>query len=273
MHKLSKLAAVLLAGALLTAPAFAADKAEKAAAAPAKSGAFATVNGVAIAQGTADAFMAEQKTQGMPDSPEMLKAVKEELVRREVLAQAAKKKGFDKKPAVAAQMELSRQAVLIRAYIQDYAKSHPVTDEQLKQDYEKIKAKLGGTEYKARHILVEKEDEAKAIIDNLKKGAKFEELAKQSKDPGSKDNGGDLGWTNPGSFVKPFSEAMVKLEKGKYTEAPVKSEFGYHVIMLDDTRSTTPPAFDAIKPQLAQRAQQQQIEKMVADLRAKAKVE
>jgi len=265
MHKLSKLAAAMLLSALISVPAIAAEKA--------KGAAFATVNGVAIPQSTADAFIAEQKAQGAPDSPDLKNAVREELIRRELLVQEAKKKGLDKSAAVVAQAELARQAIYIRSFIQDYVKSHPITEEQLKADYEKIKTQLGGTEYKSRHILVEKEDDAKAIVANLKKGAKFEELAKQSKDPGSKENGGDLGWSSAGSYVKPFGEALAKLEKGKYTETPVKTEFGYHVIMLEDSRPLTPPPFDQIKQQLGQRAQQQQIEKLVSDLRTKAKVD
>lgn len=265
MQNLSKLATALLFSALLSVPAIAAEKA--------KGNAFATVNGIAIPQSTADAFIAEQKSQGAQDSPELKNAVKEELVRRELLTQEAKKKGLDKRPAIAAQAELARQAIYIRAYIQDFVKTNPISEAQLKSDYETIKTQLGGTEYKTRHILVEKEDDAKAIIVNLKKGAKFEELAKQSKDPGSKENGGDLGWSSAASYVKPFSEALAKLEKGKYTEAPVKTDFGYHVIMLEDSRPLTPPVFDTIKPQLAQRAQQVQIEKLVNDLRSKAKVE
>lgn len=265
MQNLSKLATALLFSALLSAPAIAAEKA--------KSNAFATVNGVAIPQSTAEAFIAEQKAQGAQDSAELKNAVKEELVRRELLTQEAKKKGLDKKPAIAAQAELARQAIYIRAYIQDFVKANPISEAQLKSDYETIKAQLGGTEYKTRHILVEKEDDAKAIIVNLKKGAKFEELAKQSKDPGSKENGGDLGWSSTASYVKPFGDALAKLEKGKYTEAPVKTDFGYHVILLEDSRPLTPPVFDTIKPQLAQRAQQVQIEKLVNDLRSKAKVE
>lgn len=265
MQNLSKLAAALLVSALISVPAGAAEKA--------KGNAFATVNGVAISQSTAEVFMAEQKSQGTPDSPELKNAVREELVRRELLVQEARKMGLDKKPTTVAQAELARQAIYIRAFIQEYVKSHPISEAQLKSEYDAIKAQIGGTEYKSRHILVEKEDDAKAIIDNLKKGAKFDELAKQSKDPGSKEKGGDLGWASAAGYVKPFGDALVKLEKGKYTETPVKTDFGYHVILLEDSRPLTPPDFATIKPQLAQRAQQQQIEKMVSDLRAKAKVD
>lgn len=262
MLKLSRLAALLVAGAIISAPVLAADKGK----------AFATVNGQPISQSVYDAFLAEQKAQGTPDSPELQNAVKEELVRREILAQEAKKKGMDKKGDIQGQVELAKQAVLIRAFLTDYVKAHPIDEAQLKAEYDIIKNNLGSTEYKARHVLVEKEDDAKAIIAKLEKGEKFSELAKQSKDPGSKDKGGELGWSAPTAYVKPFGEALTKLKKGEYTKAPVKSDFGYHVIQLDDARPMTPPPFDQVKPQLQQRASQQQIETLLKDLRGKAKV-
>lgn len=261
MYKISRLAALLVAGAIVSAPAFAQNK-----------GAFATVNGQAIPQSVYDAFVAEQKAQGAPDSAELQNAVKEELVRREILAQEAKKKGLDKKANIQGQIELAKQAVLIRAFLTDYVQAHPISDAQLKAEYELIKNNLGSTEYKSRHVLVEKEDDAKAIIAKLDKGEKFSELAKQSKDPGSKDKGGELGWSSPNAYVKPFAEALGKLKKGEYTKTPVKSDFGYHVIQLDDSRPLNPPAFDQVKPQLQQRANQQQVENLVKELRAKAKV-
>ena len=260
MNTPSKLAAILLASALLSSPLLAADKP------------FVKVNGATVSQSFADAFMAEQKAKGAADSPELRNAVREELIRREILFQEAKKAGLDKKPDVAAQADAARAAIYIRAYIQDYLKKNPVSDAQLRAGYEKIKSQLGSTEYKARHILVKTEEEAKAIIDNLGKGAKFDELAKQSIDPGSKDKGGDLGWASAGNFVKPFSDALTALAKGKYTETPVKSEFGYHVIELEDTRPLNAPAFEELKPRLLQQAQGEQINKMVEELRGKAKV-
>ena len=260
MHKNTKLAAALIAGALLTAPVLAAGKA------------FVTVNGVAVPQSLADAFIAEQKAQGAPDSPELKNAVREELIRRELLIQEAKKSGVDKRADVAAQADAARQAIFIRTFVQDYLKKNPISDEQLKAEYDKIKAHLGNTEYKSRHILVQKEEDAKAIIDNLKKGAKFEELAKQSIDPGSKDNGGDLGWSSTGNYVKPFADALASLAKGKYTETPVKTDYGYHVILLEDSRPLAVPPFEEVKPRLMQQAQSQLIGKLVDGLRAKAKV-
>ena len=261
MHNPSKLVVALLTGALLSASALAAGNA------------FVTVNGVAVSQNTANIFIAEQKAQGAPDTPEVKNALRERLIQRELLIQEAKKAGLDKKPEISAQAEAARQNVYVNAYLQDYVKKNPISDAQLKAQYETIKAQLGNTEYKARHILVVAEADAKAIIDNLKKGAKFDELAKQSIDPGSKDKGGELDWASAGNFVKPFSDALTALTKGKYTETPVKSDFGYHVIMLDDTRPLTVPAFEEIKPRLLQQAQGQQINKLVDGLRAKAKVE
>jgi peptidyl-prolyl cis-trans isomerase C len=261
MHKLSRLAALLAAGAIISAPALAA-----------KGDAFATVNGQAISQSVYDAFLAEQKAQGAPDSAELKAAVKEELIRRELLTQEAKKKGLDKKSDVQGQLELARQAVLIRAAITEYVKANPVGEDKLKKDYEAIKAQMGNTEYKTRHVLVEKEDDAKAIIAKLEKGEKIADLAKQSKDPGSKDNGGDLGWSAPGAYVKPFGDALQKLKKGEFTKQPVKTDFGFHVIQLEDSRALSHPPYDQIKGQLQQRANQQLVEQYIKDLRAKAKV-
>ena len=263
MRKTSRLASLLIAGALLTVPAIAADKSKS----------FASVNGQAIPQKVFEAFAAEQKAQGAPDTPELQAAVKEELVRREILAQEARKKGLDKNANIQGQIELAKQAVLIRAFLSDYVKANPISDAQLKAEYEVIKSNLGSVEYKSRHVLVEKEEDAKAIIAKLDKGEKFADLAKQSKDPGSKDKGGELGWSSPNAYVKPFAEALGNLKKGEYTRSPVKSDFGYHVIQLDDSRPMTPPPFDQVKPQLQQRASQQQVENLVKELRAKAKVE
>ncbi len=232
----------------------------------------ATVNGKTIPKNRADALVAAQTAQGHPDSEELRQAVREELIRREVLAQEAQRKGFDKKPEIQGQIDLARQSVLIGAYMQDYVKTHPVSEDAIKKEYEAVKAQLGDKEYKARHILVATEAEAKDIIAKLDKGEKFEDLAKESKDPGSKERGGDLGWAAPSNYVKPFSDAMVKLEKGKYTETPVKSDFGYHVIMLEDVRELKLPSIEEARPQLAQRLQQQMVEKNILELRNKAKV-
>ncbi|MDR2786860.1 MAG: peptidylprolyl isomerase [Candidatus Accumulibacter sp.] len=282
MQKFTLIAATLLIGASMSvaaAPVVKPAPARPAVQAPASKpaapeGVFVRVNGSPIPQNLADAILAEQISKGTPDSPELRNAVREELIRRELLVQQAKIFGIYRKPDVAAQAEAAKQAVFIRSYIQQYVEKNPINDEQLQAEYTRVKAQVGDTEYKTRHILLKEEAEAKAIIDQLKKDAgKFEELAKQSVDPGSKDRGGDLGWANASNYVKPFADALATLKKGKFTETPVKSQFGYHVILLEDTRPMTFPSFEEAKPRLLQQAQQQLVSKMVEDLRAKAKVE
>jgi peptidyl-prolyl cis-trans isomerase C len=262
--------AILLAfaGAISASPALA-QKKETAD----KSGTLATVNGKIVPKSRSDILAAGQMRQGIPDSPELRKQIGEELVRREILSQEAVKKALDKKPEVQVQLDLARQDVLVGAYLNEYARTHPVTEAAIKTEYEVVKAKLGDKEYKARHVLVEKEDEAKAIIDSLKKGAKFEDVAKQSKDPGSKDRGGELGWANRASFTKPFADAMVQLAAGKYTETPIMSEHGWHVIQLDETRDLKLPSIDEAKGQISQQLQRRMVQQHGEELRAKAKVQ
>lgn len=263
--------------ALSTGTALAAKKAEKAediantTAAPA--GAVATVNGKPIAKAKAELLVNMQKAQGRPDSEDLRRAVKDRLVTLEVVSQEAQKKGLDKKPEVQAQADLARQDVLINAYLADYVRSHPVSPEAVKKEYDAYTATMGDKEYKARHILVEKEEEAKDIIARLKKGDKFEDLAKQSKDPGSRDKGGDLDWSVPANYVKPFADALTKLQKGQYTDTPVKTNFGWHVILLEDSRAFTPASLEELKPQIIQSLQRQLVDQHVQELLRKAKVE
>lgn len=271
-HTLPRLTALLVAGVLLQAPLHA-QEAKPAAKPAGKPGVIATVNGVAIPTARADALLQSQLAQGQKDSEQMRAAVRNDLINREMLSQASKKKGFDKKPEVQAQFELSRQGILVNAYLQDFIMKNPVSDAAVKSEYDAIVKAMGNKEYKARHILVEKEDEAKGIITRLQKGEKFDELAKQSKDPGNKDRGGDLGWSAPSGYVKPFADALVALDKGKFSAAPVKTEFGWHVIQLDDVRELKHPPLDEVKPQIQQRLQQQALEKHISELRAKTKVE
>lgn len=269
---LRNLAVALVAGtfALAAGAQDKAGKAEKAATSPPKM----VVNGVTIPAARFEAMAKELDAQGHPASPERENAIKEELVNREVLAQAAKKRGLDKDPVVQAEMAMSSQAVLIRSLFENEVKTHPISDADLEKQYEQFKASMGTNEYKVRHILVDKEDEAKAIIDQLNKGADFAKLAKEkSKDPGSKDNGGELDWGPAGRYVKPFADAVTSLKKGEYTKVPVKTDFGYHVIQVEDVRPLKVPTFAEMKEQFRQRAQQQQIQKFVAELKAKAKIE
>jgi peptidyl-prolyl cis-trans isomerase C len=274
------LAIALVAGSLALA-AGAQDKAEKAEK-PSKSKAAASsgagkvvVNGVTIPQARIDAMSKELSAQGQPDTPERSAAIKDELVSREILAQAAQKRGLDKGSDVQQQMEIARQAVLIRALFDDEMKKHPITDADLQQQYEQFKSSMGTNEYKVSHILVENEADAKAIIEQLKKNPNdFGKIAKEkSKDPGSKDNNGDLDWGPAARYVKPFADAVQSQPKGQISQAPVKTDFGYHVIRVDDVRPLKVPEFAEMKDQFRQRAQQQQIQKLVFDLRQKAKIE
>jgi peptidyl-prolyl cis-trans isomerase C len=249
-------------------------KAPKAAKAAAGAEGKVSVNGVVIPQAHFAAMNREREQSGQPASPEVNTAIKEELISREVLSQAAKKKGLDKDPTIAAQMDMARQAVLIRAYFDDYVKANPISDASLKANYDQFVAQMGDKEYKARHILVDKEDEAKAIIASLKRGESFEKVAKEkSKDTGSKDNGGDLDWGPAGRYVPEFGNAMKALQKGQTTETPVKSPFGFHVIRLDDSRAMKVPTYDEVKDNFRQRAQQEQVAKLVQELKSKAKID
>lgn len=263
MLKFSKI--TLLSALLLSVfGAQAADSADKS---------IALVNGVSIPQSRLDMRIKAATTQaGQPDSPEMRKAIRDDLIKLEVISQAAKKLGLDKQPEAAMQLEMASQQVLAGAFVQDYAKSHPISDDAMKQDYETMKARVGSKEYKVSHILVASEAEAKTIITRLKK-EKFAKIAKdKSKDPGSKDAGGDLGWSVPTNYVQPFGEAVMKLNKGQVS-APVQTQFGWHVLKLEDTRELKVPTFEELKPQLEKRKQQEGIQKAIAELVEKAKIE
>jgi peptidyl-prolyl cis-trans isomerase C len=268
---------ILLASAasLLTLSACNADEHGKTATAPAAGAVAATVNGTAISKDRVDLLVKQRTGMGQPDSPETRKAIIDQLAMQLLVSQEAIKKGLDKTAEVLDQIDLTKQSILANAFVQDYMKNNPVSDDMLKAEYDKIKAQMSGSEYKARHILVEKEAEAKDIIAKLNKNPKaFEALAKEkSKDPGSKGKGGDLGWFDPRGMVPEFGAAVAKLEKGKFTLEPVKSQFGYHVILLEDSRAMQIPPLDQVKPQLTQQVQQQNLKKMIDDMKAKAKIE
>jgi peptidyl-prolyl cis-trans isomerase C len=218
--------------------------------------------------------MKEMSAQGRPDTPEMRDAIRQELINREIVAQEAVKKGLHKKPEVVTQIDLQRQAVLINAYLQDYLKGHPVNDDAVRKEYERAKESAGAREYKVRHILLENEDEAKQVIAQIKKGGSFEKLAgEKSKDQGSKGRGGDLDWATPARYVPEFGQAITKLKKGQMTDVPVKSQFGWHVIRVDDERPAKFPSLEEVKPQIEQQLRQQTVNKVFTDLRAKAKIE
>jgi peptidyl-prolyl cis-trans isomerase C len=234
----------------------------------------AIVNGKPVPKARMDVLAQQLAAAGRPVTPEMQDQLREEVIAREVFMQEAQKQGLDATEDYKNQLELARQAILIRQLFENYRKTNPVSDADAKAEYDKFAAANSGKEFKARHILVETEDQAKKIIADLKKGAKFEDIAKkQSKDPGSGANGGDLDWASPSSFVPEFSEAMVKLGKGEMTQTPVKSQFGYHIIRVDDIRQAQLPKFEEVKPQIVQQLQQQRLQKYQEELRAKAKVE
>ena len=234
----------------------------------------ATVNGKAIPASRVDQMVKQVVAQGRAtDSPQLREMIKKELIGREVLIQEADKQGVGNRADVKAAIDNARQSIIINAMLADYVKKNPVKDAEIKAEYDKAKAGAPDKEYHARHILVEKEDEAKAIIAKLKGGAKFDDLAKQSKDPGSAANGGDLGWTDPTRFVPEFSKAMVALQKGGVTDTPVKTQFGFHVIKLEDVRPVQIPPLDQVKQQVSEQIQQRKLAEYRDSLMKKAKVQ
>lgn len=234
----------------------------------------AVVNGKPVPSSRIQALKQQVEASGRPVTPEVLAQIKEELIAREIFMQEAKKRGLDASDEYKTQLELARQTLLIRQLFADYQKQNPVTDADIKAEYDKFAAANGGKEYRARHILVEKEDEALALIAQIKKGGSFEDLAKKaSKDPGSGANGGDLDWAAAASYVPEFSAAMVKLDKGQMTDTPVKSQFGFHIIRVDDVREAQLPKLEEVKPQISQQLQQQKLSAYQDTLRSKAKIQ
>lgn len=266
MLKFSKLA-LLSALLAFAAGAHAAD--EK----PAVDKSAALVNGVSIPQSRVDLRVKIATTQSnQPDSPDMRRDIREELINLEVLSQSAVKLGLDKQPETVQQLELSKQTILANALMADHIKTHPVSEDILKQDYEGIKARVGNKEYKVSHILVATEEEAKVIAKRVKK-EKFAKVAKEkSIDPSAKENSGDLSWIVPIKMVRPLGEAVLTLSKGQVS-APVQTQHGWHVIRLEDTRELKVPPFEELRPQIVQRRQQESIQKAITEMREKAKVE
>ena len=209
-----------------------------------------------------------------PVTPEMEAQARDSVVALEIFAQEAEKRGMAATPGYRNQMEFIRQRIMVNELFADYQKKNPVSEAEAKAEYDKFKAQSTGTEYRARHILVEKEDEANNLLKQLKAGAKFDELAKKhSTDKGSGANGGDLDFAKPESYVPEFGQAMIALKKGETTAAPVKSQFGYHIIKLEDTREAQFPPYDEVKPQVMQRLQQVKLQTYQEELRKKAKTD
>jgi len=244
------------------------------AAAPVFAQNLAVVNGKAIPSSRADAVVKQVVAQGQqPDSPQLRDAVKKDLIAREVMMQEAIKQGFEKDATVKSQLEVARQTIVINALVRDYITKNPVKDADVKAEYERYKTQAGDKEYHVRHILMGTEAEAKAVIAKLKGGAKFEELAKQSKDTGTAANGGDLDWATPSSFPKVFSDAFIGLQKGAVNENPVQTPNGFHVVKLDDTRPTKLPALEEVKGQIEEALQQKKLQEYQEAMVKKAKVQ
>ena len=233
----------------------------------------AVVNGKAIPTSRVDAVVKQVVAQGQqPDSPQLRELIKKDLIGREVMMQEAEKQGFGKDAAVKAQIENARQAIIINSLIGDYVKKNPVSDADIKAEYDRFTAQAGDKEYHVRHILLGTEAEANDVITKIKGGAKFEDLAKASKDTGSAANGGDLDWASPSSFPPAFSAAFVALQKGQVTEKPVQTQNGFHVIKVDDIRPAKLPTLEEVKPQIAEALTQKKLQAYQEELVKKAKV-
>jgi peptidyl-prolyl cis-trans isomerase C len=270
---------LILATALLALPLAADGQAPlpgKPAAKPAASGTgpIATVNGVGVSRARADFLLKQQVQRGAPENEQTRALIREELVNREVLLQEANRTGVAKGADIQLQIDLARQEIIVGAFLREWAAKNQVSDAEVQKEYERVRAQQGEREYRARHILVDTEDQAKGLIAELKKGGKFDELArKNSKDTGSAERGGDLDWNAPGAYDKLFSDAMVKLEKGRVTDVPVRTRFGYHIIQLDDVRPVKFPALAEVRPRVQQQLMQNKVEELIKSLRAKAKIE
>lgn len=237
-------------------------------------GAVATVNGKQIKQSVYDLIVKDATANGQKIDANIKDAIINELISSELVYQEAQKLGLDKQADYLAREELTRRKLLSSAFLQDFIKKNPISDADTKAAYEQYKKAYGEKEYSARHILVKTEAEAKDIIAQLDKGGDFAKIAKEkSLDPGSKDKGGDLGWFSPATMVKPFSDVVANLQKGATSTNPVQTQFGWHVIKLLDTRAAQPLAYDKVKEGLQKNLQQRNLEKMMADLRSKAKID
>ncbi|MFC0397084.1 peptidylprolyl isomerase [Paraburkholderia rhizosphaerae] len=245
------------------------------AAAPAFAQNVAVVNGTPIPKARADALVQQLVAQGQQDSPHLEQAVREELINREILMQEAIRRGIPARPDVKAQIAVAQQTVVLRALIEDFVKHNQPTDAEVKAKYDELVKEAGsGKEYHLHHILVDNEQQAKDLIAKIKGGASFEDLAKQySKDPGSAKNGGDLDWSDPKAYVPEFAEAAEKLQKGQMTDTPVHTQFGWHIIRVDDTRETPPPPLDQVKAQIVQQMQQEKLQAFEESLRKNAKIQ
>ena len=242
-------------------------------AAPAFAQNVAVVNGKAIPTSRVEALVKQVVSQGQrPDSPELREMIKKDLIAREVMMQEAIKLGFDKNPAVKSQLDSARQTLVVNAMMREFLDKNQISDADIQAEYDRYKAQAGDKEYHVRHILVETEAEAKAIIAKIKGGAKFEDLAKGSKDQGTANNGGDLDWASPSAFPKTFSDGFVSMQKGGVSATPVQTENGFHVIKLDDTRPAKIPTLAEVKPRIAEALQEKKLQAFQEQMVSKATV-
>lgn len=244
------------------------------AAVPAFAQNIAVVNGKAIPTSRVDAVVKQVVAQGQQqDSPQLRELIKKDLIGREVMMQEAEKQGFAKDPNVKQQLENARQAIIINALVGDFVKKNPVSDADIKAEYDRFTKQAGDKEYHVRHILLGTEAEANDVIAKLKAGGKFEDLAKASKDTGSASTGGDLDWATPSSFPPAFSDAFVNLQKGQFTENPVQTPNGFHVIKVDDIRPAKLPTLEEVKPQIAEALTQKKLQAYQQEMVKKAKIQ
>lgn len=268
MNRIAFTAASILSATLFAGTAMAADTPAAKGKAP-----LATVNGVVLKQSEADLMFKEQANKGVTQTPELTKAIRDELIMRELFAQEAHKAGLDKDDEVQTKLEMARQSILAGAYMDSLVKSHPITDADIQKEYQHQTELAGPQEFKLRHIVVKSEEEANDIIKQLKAGGRFEELAKKSEDTSTASNGGDLGWTRPSAFVEPMRRAILALKKGEYTATALKSNVGYHIVEVEDVRKTEMPPLDTMKDRLRQALIQDMIKQRATDLRGKAKIQ
>ena len=246
----------------------------KEAAKPAATGPVATVNGVQIPRNRLDIVLRQQTARGAQDNEQLRTQLREALINNDLLIQEANRSGLAKKAEVQQQVDLVRQEVVANAVVAEYIRTHPISDADVQKEYERARSQTGEREYKARHVLVSTEEDAKSVIADLKKGLKFDDVAqKRSLDEGTRPKGGDLDWNVPSNFDKAFADAMVKLEKGKMTETPVRSRFGFHIIQLDDVRPVNFPPLAQVNQQIQQRLVAQKVDTLIRELRGKAKIE
>ncbi|MFM0222328.1 peptidylprolyl isomerase [Paraburkholderia dipogonis] len=244
------------------------------AAAPAFAQNIAVVNGTPIPKARADALIDQLVHQGQQNTPQLQTAVREELVNREILMQEALRRGLPNRPDIKAQIAVAQQTVVLRALIEDFVKNNTPTDAEVTARYNALIKDAGGKEYHLHHILVDNEQQAKDLIAKIKAGASFEDLAKQySKDPGSGKNGGDLDWSDPKAYVPEFADAATHLQKGQMTDTPVHTQFGWHIIRVDDVRDVTPPPLEQVRPQIVQQIQQEKLQAFEEGLRKNAKIQ